>query len=306
MPTLVIATAIAATGHDADLPPLVAACQATGLDTRVLAWDDPTIRWHGFDAVLLRSTWDYISQLPEFLAWCTQVQQHTLLLNPLAVVRWNSDKHYLADLAAIGVPVITSQFVEADESALPALQTWLANQPACEFVIKPCVGAGAHDAVRYSPGQLFAASNHLARLLDRQHAALLQPYLESVDLHGETALVYVNGELSHAVRKAARLDGTNTPLPERITACLARPAQVSLAEHALEATSRLLQLEQPLVYARVDMLDDANGTPRLLELELIEPSLFLDHSANAAQVMARQLTVRLAATTAIRTRTASA
>ncbi|KRG69622.1 ATP-grasp domain-containing protein [Pseudoxanthomonas dokdonensis] len=306
MPTLAIATAIAATGHDPDLPPLLAACQALGIPTRALAWDDPTISWRGFDAVLLRSTWDYTRRLPEFLAWCDQIQQHCLLLNPLAVLRWNSDKHYLADLAAMGVPVISSRFVEPDEAALPVLEAWLATQPAGEFVVKPCIGAGAEDAVRYSPGQLFAASNHLAGLLDQQRSALLQPYLASVDLQGETALVYLGGEFSHALRKEARLGQVDHPLPERIALSNASPVQRSLAEHALAAASRLLQLEEPLAYARVDLLEASDGTPRLLELELIEPSLFLDHAGAAAHALARQLAARLAASAAVRTRTACA
>ena len=109
---IALATAIAAWGHDIDMPPLQAAFARAGVSAEVLAWDDPTVAWSRFDAVLLRSTWDYTQRLPDFLAWCERVAAQTRLLNPPATVRWNTDKHYLADLAARGVPVVPSIFIE--------------------------------------------------------------------------------------------------------------------------------------------------------------------------------------------------
>ena len=104
MRTVALVTAVAATGHDDDLVPLLDACADAGLHARAVAWDDPTVNWGRFDTVLLRSPWDYTERLPEFLAWAERVDRATLLLNPLNVVRWNTDKHYLADLAAVGIP----------------------------------------------------------------------------------------------------------------------------------------------------------------------------------------------------------
>src|SRR5688500_6394607 len=111
MPTVALATAIAAYALDEDLPPLQAACSEGGIDTQVLAWDDPTVSWARFDAVLLRSTWDYVERLPEFLAWCDRVATLTTLWNPPDVVRWNTDKRYLGELARQGLPVIESHFL---------------------------------------------------------------------------------------------------------------------------------------------------------------------------------------------------
>src|SRR5688572_26084805 len=104
MKTLALVTAVAATGHDEDLVPLFEACTQAGLHPRIVAWDDSTISWRRFDAALLRSPWDYTERLGEFLDWCKRVQQSTQLLNPLAVVRWNTDKHYLAELESAGMP----------------------------------------------------------------------------------------------------------------------------------------------------------------------------------------------------------
>jgi O-ureido-D-serine cyclo-ligase len=138
MPRLALATAIAAAGLDDDLSPLLDACTRAGIDTQVRAWDDPSVAWGRFDAVLLRSTWDYTDRLREFLDWCALVSTQTRLLNPLPVVLWNTDKHYLADLAAHGVDVVATSFVEPDMEPLPSLQAFLAaHEQVTEFVVKP-------------------------------------------------------------------------------------------------------------------------------------------------------------------------
>ncbi len=175
METLALVTAIAATGHDDDLVALLDACADAGLHARAVAWDDPTVSWARFDAVLLRSPWDYTERLPEFLAWCEQVDRVTRLLNPLNVVRWNTDKHYLADLAMIGIPTVPTRFVEPDAEPMEALAAFLDQFDAAEFVVKPTVSAGARDTHRYAREQLFAAVNHLARLLEQERSVMMQP-----------------------------------------------------------------------------------------------------------------------------------
>lgn len=287
MKSLALVTAIAAAGHDDDLPPLLDACADAGLHARAVAWDDPTVSWNRFDAVLLRSPWDYTERLPAFLAWCEHVDQATRLLNPLNVVRWNTDKHYLADLAAVGIPTVPTVFVEPDAEPMDALAGFLSAWDATEFVVKPVVSAGARDTQRYSRDQDFAAGNHIARLLDQERSVMLQPYLPSVDGEGETALLYFNGQFSHAIRKGAQLitpEGTRqTPAAaDDITARRASAAQQALAEKILLATTRLRQLEAPLPYARIDLLAGPDGQPCLLELELTEPSLFFDQAPSSA------------------------
>jgi O-ureido-D-serine cyclo-ligase len=298
-PRLALATAIAATGLDDDLPLLLAACPHAGIDARILAWDDPTVSWGRFDAVLLRSTWDYTERLPEFLAWCERVDQVTTLLNPLPVLRWNTDKHYLADLAAAGVPVVASTFVEPNAEPLPALQAFLAaHADAAEFVVKPAVGAGSRDTQRYQRDQEFAAANHVARLLEAGRSVLLQPYLASVDTDGETALLYFDGSFSHAIRKGPLLRPDEGPTSHLFAAEAITPRTPGADEHAvaeavLAAMTAHLQLAAPLPYARIDLIRDANGQPRLLELELAEPSLFFAHADGSAERFAARLLAHL-------------
>lgn len=303
MPRLALATAIAAAGLDDDLSPLLDACTRAGIDTQVRAWDDPSVAWGRFDAVLLRSTWDYTDRLREFLDWCALVSTQTRLLNPLPVVLWNTDKHYLADLAAHGVDVVATSFVEPDMEPLPSLQAFLAaHEQVTEFVVKPTVGAGSRDAQRYSREQEFAAANHIARLLDADRSAMLQPYLASVDHDGETALMYFAGTFSHAIRKGPLLRRDEGPTPhlfaaEAITPRTPGKEELALGERVLAATTARLQLRRPLPYARVDLIRESDGSPRLLELELCEPSLFLVHAEGSADRLAALLADALAPST---------
>lgn len=308
MKTLALVTAVAATSHDDDLAPLLDACADAGLHARAVAWDDPTVDWGRFDTALLRSPWDYTERLPEFLAWCERTDRATRLLNPLNVVRWNTDKHYLADLATVGVPVVSTRFVEPDAEPMDALAAFLAEFDAPEFVVKPAVSAGARDTHRYARDQQFAAGNHIARLLEQERSAMLQPYLASVDRQGETALLYFAGRFSHAVRKAAQLapseGARQAPMAlGRIAATTATPAEQALAERVLAATARLRQLDAPLPYARIDLLTGADGQPCLLELELAEPSLFFAQAPGSARRFANVMSDLLVDGT-VRARTA--
>lgn len=307
---IALATSIVATGRDEDLAPLIEACRRAGMQASAMAWDDPTVGWKRFDAVLIRSTWDYTERTGEFLRWCEQVNEATTLLNPLAVLRWNIDKHYLSELAAAGIPTVPGIFVEPEHDALPVLQDHLASHPGEQFVVKPAISAGARDTQRYSPEQEFAAASHIARLLDAGRSVLIQPYLVSVDRHGETGLIYFDGRFSHAIRKGALLlaDHPATQTPHATGDIQARePAQdeLLLADRVLAAAGETLGLEQPLAYARVDLIRDDAGNPRLLELELTEPSLFFAQApAGSADRFASLLNTRLAAGT-VRARTAS-
>jgi O-ureido-D-serine cyclo-ligase len=301
MPHIALATAIAAYTLDEDMQPLLAALDAAGVKVEPIAWDDRTVSWSRFDAVLLRSTWDYSQRLPEFLRWCERVDRVTTLLNPLPVVRWNTDKHYLAELERAGVAIVPSTFVEPDENAAEALAAFLVAHPdADNFVVKPAIGAGSRDAQRYSRTQEVAPASHIARLLDANRSVLLQPYLPSVDEHGETALIYLDGTFSHAIRKGALLQLNEDPTralfaAEHITTREAGDDERALADAVLAAIPPIDGVEMPLLYARVDVIRDADGKPCVLELELAEPSLFFDTHPDAAARLSTVLLKRLQA-----------
>ncbi|GAB2497443.1 ATP-grasp domain-containing protein [Arenimonas alkanexedens] len=284
---LALATAIAAYGLDEDLEPLRADCAAAGINVSVVAWDDPTVSWARFDAVLLRSTWDYIDRLPEFLRWCDRTAALTRLWNAPDVVRWNTDKRYLGELAAKGVPVIESHFIAPGENPT--------NFPdLAEFVVKPTVGAGSRDAQRYQREDRDAAEAHVGRLLDAGRHVMVQPYLRAVDELGETALLFFGGQFSHAIRKAPLLKRGEGPTRALFKEEHIQSRTPSEAEHALARQVLAALPFAPLVYARVDLLPSETG-PQLLELELTEPSVFLPYGEGAGARFAAVLREKLRA-----------
>lgn len=289
-PRIALVTAKAARDLDDDLAPLHSALEKRGAHVVLADWDDADTSWEEFDIALLRSTWDYSQRLPEFLGWATRVSALTHLVNPLAVVRWNTDKHYLHDLANAGVRTVPSVFVEPEHDAGAGVRGFLAHDPHAEFVVKPSVGAGSRDAQRYNRHQEDAAVAHVRRLLDDRRSVLLQPYFDRVDEHGETALIFFAGRFSHAIRKGPLLrpnEGSTRALfaAEHISTRRPSPAEIALAERTLSA----MPFDQPLLYARVDLIQDPDGAPALLELELTEPSLFFAFDEGAADRFAQAI-----------------
>ncbi|HEY6355057.1 MAG TPA: hypothetical protein VIY30_11255, partial [Burkholderiaceae bacterium] len=188
---------------DEDLPPLLAAFSAAGARAEITDWDDTHIEWGRFDVALLRSTWDYTERLPEFLAWVEHAAARTRLLNPGPVVRWNADKHYLRELAQQGLPVVASSFAEPAADPAGVLSEFLARERCAEFVVKPAVGAGSRDTRRHARAATPVALAHMRGLLAARRSVLLQPYLPAVETSGETALIFIAGRFSHAIRKGA-------------------------------------------------------------------------------------------------------
>jgi O-ureido-D-serine cyclo-ligase len=292
-PQVALVSARVARHLDEDLPPLLAALDAADVSAAVADWDDPEVDWAAFRLALLRSAWDYAERVTEFLAWAERTAALTTLLNPPALLRWNTDKHYLAELARSGVPTVPTRFVEPGESAVRELGGFLSQQGTADWVVKPAVGAGSRDAARYTRGEEQTAADHVARLLAAGRSVILQPYLDQVDLHGETALIYFAGRFSHAIRKGPLLQRGCGPTEalfaqEQITPRVPAAEDLRVAERVLAA----LPSGAPL-YARVDLIRTADGRPCLLEIELTEPSLFFAHAPEAAARLAAQVRSRL-------------
>jgi hypothetical protein len=255
---------------DGDDDPLFDALVRDGVD---VAWEV----WGGrvdADLAVLRAPWDYTERLDEFLAWCDSVPA---LTNPAAVVRWNTDKSYLVELAARGVPVVPTFVVRPGETP-----RW----PDGEFVVKPTIGAGSRGAGRFTDHDL--ALEHLRAL---GKPALVQPYQSSVDEHGETSLVFFAGEYSHSFHKGPMLlqgsaaSDTGLYLVEKLAGIEPSDAQLALGDAVLDAAAEQLSLSrEDFLYARVDVVEGRDGEPLLLELELTEPTLGFQHTGEEAAV----------------------
>lgn len=302
MKTLALVTSRGSLPIDVDMPLLLKACQTVGLQAQVCDWEDPQVSWGHFDAAVLRSPWNYVEDLPAFLAWCDRVAQRTRLFNPPEVSRWSLDKRYLADLSRLGVPVVPTEFLTPDlpeQASLAALQAFMARHPKSgEFVIKPTVGAYSRDVQRFPRSAAHQAHRYIVRLQQRGCHVMLQPYLSAIDRDGETNLAFFDGHYSHAIRKSAMLmaDGTvHVPTQDLRQARQADAQEQAVAGQALAAAARHLQLQAPLLYARVDLIRDQQGQPRVLELELCEPSLNLPFSDGSALRFAQAIARRVGA-----------
>jgi glutathione synthase/RimK-type ligase-like ATP-grasp enzyme len=250
--------------------------EKAGLVATPAVWDDPTVDWAAFDLVVVRNTWDYAARRAEFVAWARRVPR---LANPAPVVEWNTDKRYLRHLHAAAVPVVPTTWVEPGEAWTPPEQG--------EWVVKPAVSAGSRDTGRYDCADASVralAVEHVARLQAAGRIVMVQPYLGSVDTYGETALIFLAGEYSHAIRKGPMLRGPDAGVPELYVEEHISPRSPSPAERAV-ADAALSAVPFPpteLLYARVDLLDTGAG-PVVIELELAEPSLFVGTAAGAAE-----------------------
>ncbi|MER6331912.1 RimK family alpha-L-glutamate ligase [Streptomyces sp. NPDC014983] len=273
MPRIALATYDPGTGpsKDADLPVLVRALNDAGARADAPYWDDPGIDWSAYDLVVVRSTWDYSWRAAEFTAWLGRAARATRVANPADVIRWNVDKRYLGELAAAGVPTVPTTYIAPGEAAGHGLPT------DHEYVVKPTSGAGARFAARYTPAEHDTAVRHLARMHAEGFTAMVQPYLKGIDVTGERALQFFGGRLLHASRKGAVLapgtpyDADKVAHPD-LTPWQPTDAELAVAEKALAAVPAA---SAPLLYARVDLADGPDGAPRLMELELVEPNLFL-------------------------------
>lgn len=264
-PRIVLAGCRALPEGDGDDAGLVAALRTRGLHARWLAWDDPATL--DADLVILRAAWDYIDRLEEFLDWGRRVRH---LLNAPEVVAWNVDKRYLADLAAAGVPTVPSAFFAPGQCV---------RIPDGEVVVKPSVGAGSVAALRFSDSE--RARAHAEALQAAGRTALVQPYDPRIS-DGETALVFLGGQQSHAFTKGPILpppgaapvfDESGTYAEERLAPTEPDFELWDVGYAALAAAAARMSIESTeLLYARVDIIGGAEE-PRLLELELIEPSL---------------------------------
>jgi glutathione synthase/RimK-type ligase-like ATP-grasp enzyme len=273
--------------HD-DWPLQQAALGDVGFDAVTAVWNDPAVEWAAFDLVLVSGAWDNIHHVAEFLAWADDLAAAGVpVCNAPATLRWNIDKRYLRDLEDAGVPTVPTVWVE------PGTDIVIddADLPGGEIVVKPSVSGGGYRTARYQRHEREAALAHVRELTATGHTAMVQPYETRVDQEGETGLISIGGVFSHAVHKDPMIRRGVGPLDSLIdnqvvTGATATPAQREVAEQALAAAEALLG---PTTYARVDLVETSSAGPALLELELLDPVLFVTLHPEAAAMLAREL-----------------
>ncbi|HEV2857059.1 MAG TPA: hypothetical protein VGW80_01495 [Solirubrobacterales bacterium] len=282
-PRIAIATCTKYDRDKVDDALLREALEARGCEAEPVAWDEEGADWGAFDLCLVSSTWDYNRKYEEFLDWARRVEAETVLRNPAETIAWSSDKTYLRELAEGGVRIVPTVWVERG-SEVP-LDRILAERGWEEAVVKPVVDLGAENLHRVRPG---ARSEALATVR-QHHGAMVQPFLPSLEEQGELSLVYIDGKLTHAVRKRAAPGDFRVQSIWGGTVNREEPGtdEVELAELALA------QLPEVPLYARVDLVAGPSGEPCLIELELIEPNLYLVENPPAATALAKAALLRI-------------
>lgn len=249
-------------------------------------WNDPHVDWASFDAVLVRTIWDYWQHYGEFVAWLNRLGSAGVrVFNPVGVLRWNADKRYLLDLERANVPVVPGRI-----TARPGLLAEIRDLGVDEVVVKPTISAGAWNTLKLRTDA--ADLGAVIATLPGNREYLVQPFVPEVAGAGEWSLMYFGGAYSHAVLKRPAAGDFRVQEKHGGTVESATPpaAASSVAQQALGALpDRGLR---GVLYARVDLVETVAGF-RLMELELIEPQLFFGFEPDGARRLARALAVSL-------------
>jgi glutathione synthase/RimK-type ligase-like ATP-grasp enzyme len=270
--------------YDAQSPLIAAELARRGLRGELVRWHDPAIDWSAYAFVLVRSPWDLYWHLDEFHSWLDRLASHPHVGNSAAVMRWTLDKRYLLAVEAAGVPIVPTRVIEPGDALAPF------DEP---MVVKPTSSAGATDTARWEPAQLEPARAHVAELHARGMGALVQPYIDAIDRAGERGLVFLGRRFSHAIVKDAILRDTTGVDNRREAHPRARLYEPTEEELALAGRAlATVPGHHDLTFARVDLVP-SDGGPLLMELELLDASLFFDLVPAAVSTLVDEIVERI-------------
>lgn len=253
-----------------------------GVNTEAAVWNDKKVDWSKFAYCILRSTWDYHKHYASFIEWAEYVDSVSKLINSYFIVKWNSNKTYLTELERAGLPVVPTEWINEQNDSLPAI---LQRRNWNEAIIKPSIGLATAGVKRTNKVLADTDQQHVNQLL-KNAEVMVQEYLPSVNDYGERALIYIDGIYTHTVRK--------TPFQILAAAGLAGESKAETREEELAVGAAIMKhLDRPPVYARVDLVRDNSNNPLILELELVEPSLFLAFSPECVERFSNAILMRL-------------
>ena len=262
------------------------ALEARGASVEARAWNAPNAGWDGFDAVVLRSNWDYHFEPEAFLAWLDRLERAgARVFNPPALVRWNLSKAYLLELARAGVPTVATVILEDETRA--GLEAVMATRGWRRVVMKPVISASAHHTRLVSAATTEEAVAALASGAVRR-PVLVQPFVEEIQTRGEWSLIFIETEMTHAVLK--RPAAGEFRVQPHLGGSVETPAPSDAARTVARAA--LAALPAPPLYARIDGVEAAAGF-QIMEVEVNEPGLFFPHAPAAAARLADALLRRL-------------
>ena len=270
---------------DIDEIPLVEGLKSAGHDASVAGWDDEAVDWASFDAILIRATWNYAWHLDAFRAWIARANEQTALINPIETLEWNLHKGYLRELERAGIPIIPTAFF--DQCASVSIMELCESRGWSRIVIKPTVSAGSFGTRAFDlcKGEAPAAQAFFDEMI-AQREMMIQRFIPSVESVGETALIVIDGQLTHAIEKRPRFDDQDEEVYLRD----------SISDEMRDIATKVIDAANKAhLYARVDVIPDDDGSLMLSELEMLEPSLFFPYSERAVEVFVQGVEKRMSA-----------
>lgn len=282
-PTPVIDSPVASNEDDL----LLAYLQAQHIEIEKAVWNDKQVNWAAYDVLLIKSPWDYFDHIAEFQLWLSAREaQGIACLNPIPMLRWNAHKRYLQDIESSGLKVIPTAYLEKKSSF--DLNPFFAHWQTDTLIVKPCVSGGSKDTFKLKASDLNAFQAQLQELL-QQEDFMVQPYLPQIASEGEWSFIFFNGLFSHCILKQAR--SGEFRVQHNFGGSVAQPPvsplQINMAQQYVD------KFAADSLYARVDGVY-INEVFYLMELELIEPYLFLDFNDKAYDNYLKALKHKLA------------
>ncbi len=262
-------------GNILDEDRLEQALEKQGWSYQWIPWKTENVNWNQFDAALIRTTWDYFADRDFFLSQLKKIEDSTCrLFNPYPLVEWNSDKSYLTDLSSKNIATIPTHWISGFEDK--EIEMCFENWNCEKLVVKPAVGAGAKNTFKITPE--FKSKTPIHQCYAPDEVLMVQPFMEKILLEGEHSAHFFGGEFSHMVLKTPK---ENDFRSQEEFGSYVRKLEISSGD--LRFCQKVLDtLDSQWLYARVDFINDSEGSPTLIELELIEPSLYFRYDEESA------------------------
>ena len=258
------------------------ALERKGLKVHRTYWDNPDFDWTRTRYAIFRTTWDYFDRIEEFMPWLEKTAELTQFINPISLLKWNMDKHYLRDLQQNGIEIPDTIFIEKGEKR--ALSEISKDKIWTEFILKPAISGAARHTYRFSKEEIGKYETIFTSLIANE-SMLLQEFQKNILTKGEIALMLFGGRFSHAVLKLAKAGDfrVQDDFGGTVHNYMPTEQEIAFAEKVIQAISPLPS------YARVDIFWDNQGKPVVSELEMIEPELWFRKSENAANMLASHI-----------------
>jgi hypothetical protein len=281
---IALATAAELPDLDDDGRKTLAALQAAGHRAEPVVWNDESVEWEDFDAVLLVGAHDYSRHYDDFLSWMWKVADKTLVLNPEPLGRWYADKRYLRDYESERLPIVPTQFITVHDHTLEH------DYLGVQHVVRASISGGLNEAVLFGPEDADASKAELVQIKAAGNTVMVSPTLPGAT---GVALVYLGGEFSHSFGYQLRIGGDAgaVHVPEVTSALVATEAEIAIGD----ASIKPIDPKNPPLYVRVDLVRSDGAEPLIIEVEVIDPELHFEHGDGAAERFAALVTDRIAA-----------